>query len=94
MGDLALPAISQGAMFSMCYSACKSLADTNVRFNEIYLGRRVQVDSVAVQAGLMKSSTFGRVYTNIISNTEVKSCRIRVENEGDVDELRLERKAG
>jgi hypothetical protein len=81
-------------MFSMCYSACKALANTNIRFNEIYLGRRVQVDSVAEQAGSTKSSKFGRVYTNILSRVEVKSCRVRVENEEDVDVLRLERKAG
>ncbi|KAF1919859.1 hypothetical protein BDU57DRAFT_546436 [Ampelomyces quisqualis] len=94
IGDLALPAISQGAMFSMCYSAFKTLINTNVRFNEIYLGRRVQVDSVAEQAGSTKSSTFGRVYTNILARLEVKSCRVRVEHEMDVDQLRLERKVG
>ncbi|KAE8856315.1 hypothetical protein PTNB73_09580 [Pyrenophora teres f. teres] len=41
IGDFALPAISQGAMFSMCYHVCKALANINVRFNKIYLGRRV-----------------------------------------------------
>ena len=81
-------------MFSLCTSACKALAGTNVRFNEIYLGRRVQVDSVAEQAGSTKSSTFGRVYTSILSKANVKSCRVCVENEADVDELRLEQKAG
>ncbi|KAJ5041452.1 hypothetical protein J3E74DRAFT_413057 [Bipolaris maydis] len=71
----------------------KALAGTNVRFNEIYLGRRVQVDSVAEQAGSTKSSTFGRVCTNILGRADIKSCRVRVENEADVDELKLERKA-
>ncbi|EMD89520.1 hypothetical protein COCC4DRAFT_45051 [Bipolaris maydis ATCC 48331] len=93
IGYLTLPAISQGALFSIYYSAYKALAGTNVRFNEIYLGRRVQVDSVAEQAGSTKSSTFGRVCTNILGRADIKSCRVRVENEADVDELKLERKA-
>ncbi|GKT66852.1 short-chain dehydrogenase [Colletotrichum tofieldiae] len=92
-GDRALPAISQGAMFSMAFSACKSLADTNVRFNEIYLAQRVEVDVVAEQHGTMRSSVFGRVYANILAKTDVKGCRVRVESEKDVDHLRTENKA-
>ncbi|WYZ36278.1 hypothetical protein EsH8_XII_000028 [Colletotrichum jinshuiense] len=86
-GDRALPAISQGAAFSMAYSAIKELADTNVRFNEIYLAQRVEVDVVAEQHGTMKSSVFGRVYANILTKTDVKGCRVRVESESDVDNL-------
>ncbi|GKT40469.1 uncharacterized protein ColSpa_00650 [Colletotrichum spaethianum] len=93
VGDRALPAISQGAMFSMAFSACKSLADTNVRFNEIYLAQRVEVDIVAKQHGTMRSSVFGRVYTNILAKTDVKGCRVRVESEDDVDSLKTDHKA-
>ncbi|WYZ45787.1 hypothetical protein EsH8_IX_000012 [Colletotrichum jinshuiense] len=92
-GDRALPAISQGAMFSMAFSACKSLADTNVRFNEIYLDQRVEVDVVAEQHGTMRSSVFGRVYANILDKTDIKGCRILVESEDDVDSLKTEHKA-
>ncbi|CCF39577.1 hypothetical protein CH063_00034 [Colletotrichum higginsianum] len=90
-GDRALPAISQGAMFSMAYSAIKGLADTNVRFNEIYLDQRVEVDVVAEEHGTMKSSIFGRVYANILAKTDVKGCRVRVESESDVDNLRAQK---
>ncbi|WQF76839.1 Putative NAD(P)-binding domain superfamily [Colletotrichum destructivum] len=90
-GDRALPAISQGAMFSMAYLAIKGLADTNVCFNEIYLAQRVEVDVVAEEHGTMKSSIFGRVYANILAKTDLKGCRVRVESESDVDNLRAQK---
>ncbi|KAK1985437.1 hypothetical protein LZ30DRAFT_779036 [Colletotrichum cereale] len=78
-------------MFSMAYSAIKGLADTNVRFNEIHLAQRVEVDVVAEQHGNMKSSVFGRVYANILADTDVEGCRVRVESESDVDGLRAQK---
>jgi hypothetical protein len=92
IGDRALPAISQGAMFSMMYAAFKSLADTNVRCNEIYVALRVEVDKVAEQHGTVKSSVFGRAYKNILADSDLKGCRIRVESPEDVDNLKVEKK--
>ncbi|KAF2649421.1 NAD(P)-binding protein [Lophiostoma macrostomum CBS 122681] len=92
MGIRALPAISQGALYSMSYSACKALKNTNVRFNEIYLAGRVEVDIEAEQHGVMKSSIFARAYENVLSREDVKSTRVRVGKEEDVNELRIEQK--
>ncbi|KEY63847.1 hypothetical protein S7711_11495 [Stachybotrys chartarum IBT 7711] len=91
-GDRALPAISQGAMFSMVYSAFKGLAETNVRCNEIYLAQRVEVDKVAEQHGTMKSSAFGRAYERILAQSDLKGCRVRIEKPEDVDTLKIEKK--
>lgn len=79
-------------MYSMSASACKSLASSNVRFNEIYLDHRVEVDTVAEQNSTMKSSTFGRVYEQILAKSDVKGCRIRVKSENDVDHLKCEQR--
>lgn len=87
-----MPAISQGAMFSMATAACRDLANTNVRFNEVYLAQRVEVDAVAEQHGTMKASIFSRVYEKILAKPEVKGCRIRVANEDDVNNLKCEQK--
>lgn len=87
-----MPAISQGAMFSMATAACRSLSGTNVRFNEVYLAHRVEVDAVAEKHGTMKASVFSRVYEKILAKPDVKGCRIRVDSEEDVDNLRCEQK--
>ncbi|KAF2269103.1 NAD(P)-binding protein [Lojkania enalia] len=92
IGVRPLPAMTQGALYSFSYSACKALASTNVRFNEIYLAIRVEVDVDAEQHGVMKSSVFGRVYEKILATPGMKSCRIRVKAEEDVENLKVEQK--
>ena len=88
IGERPLPAMSQGALFSFCVSAEKALANTNVRFTEIYLATRVQVDSSVGQSDVIKASVFGRVYEKILSSSNIRG-RVRVYSEGDVDELKL-----
>jgi len=56
----------------MANVACRDNAETNVRFNEVYLACRVEVDSVAVKTGSMKASDFSRVYEEILSRPEVR----------------------
>ncbi|KAM0278362.1 hypothetical protein ACHAQH_005182 [Verticillium albo-atrum] len=46
-GERALPGMSQGALFPMSNAASRALAGTNVRFNEIFLACRVEVDDEA-----------------------------------------------
>ena len=79
-------------MFSMATAACRALSGTNVRFNEVYLGFRVEVDAVAEKNSTMKASVFSRVYEKILAKPDLKGCRIRVEREEDVDNLRYEQK--
>ena len=92
IGERALPAMSQGAVFSMCNAACRSLAETNIRFNEVYLALDVEFDADAEAHGVMKASVFGRVYEKVLDDEAVKGCRVRVENDRDVDKLRYEGK--
>jgi hypothetical protein len=74
----------------MSYSACHALKNTNVRFNEIYLACRVEVDAEAAPYA-MKSSVFSRTYGNILVTEDIKSSRIRVKTEEDVDNLKVQR---
>lgn len=94
-GDLAIrpmPAMTQGALFSMTTAAARENVSTNVRFNEIYLAFRVEVDELAVQHGVTKSSDFGNVYELILANPEVRSSRIRVDDLDDLEKLKYQKK--
>lgn len=94
-GDLAifaLPAMTQGALFSMTTAAARENESTNVRFNEIYLAFRVEVDEDAVQHGVTKASDFGNVYELILANSEVRSSRVRVETVEDLKKLKYQKK--
>ena len=94
-GDLAthpIPAIAQGALFPMAIAAARENESTNVRFNEIYLAYRVEVDEVAVQHGTTKASDFGKVYELILADPKVRGSRVRVEDLGDLETLRYQRR--
>jgi NAD(P)-dependent dehydrogenase (short-subunit alcohol dehydrogenase family) len=94
-GDLAgfaLPAMTQGALFSMCIAAARENDSTNVRFNEIYLGFRVEVGESAAQTGATKASDFGNVYELLLADTKIRSSRIRVQEVEDLKTLKYERK--
>ena len=84
--------MTQGALYSMCLAACRENESTNVRFNEIYLGFRVEVDEVAVQHGVTKSSDFGNVYEMVLANSDVRSSRVRVNDLEDLKKLKWEKR--
>jgi len=92
IGARAGPALTQGALFSMANVACRDNAHTNIRFNEVYLATRVEVDSVAAVSGAMKSSDFASVYEEILSRPEIKGCRITVAGKEDLKDLKYRRK--
>lgn len=94
-GDIGLraaPGISQGPLFPMATAACRETAGTNVRFNEVYLDRRVEVDSVAEKTGAMKASDFSNVYSGILAHPEIEGCRITVKDDEDLKELKYKKK--
>ncbi|OBT66662.1 hypothetical protein VE03_03935 [Pseudogymnoascus sp. 23342-1-I1] len=94
-GDIGLraaPGISQGPLFSMATAACREIAGTNVRFNEVYLDRRVEIDSVAEKTGAMKSSDFSNVYSGILARPEIEGCRVTVKYDEDLKELKYKKK--
>lgn len=76
----------------MANVGCRDNAETNVRFNEVYLATRVEVDSMAERSGSMKASAFSCVYEEILSRPEIKGCRISVHGQGDLKDLKYKRK--
>ncbi|KAF5869563.1 putative short-chain dehydrogenase reductase sdr protein [Botrytis fragariae] len=92
IGARAAPAISQGPLFSMANVACRDNTDSSVRFNEVYLNCRVEVDSSAAKTGAMKSSDFARSYTELLSRPEIKSSRIIVSTNDDLEDLKHKKK--
>ncbi|KAH8904864.1 NAD(P)-binding protein [Coniochaeta sp. PMI_546] len=94
-GDIAaypVPAMPQGALFSMATAACRENATTNVRFNEVYLAFRVEVDADAAQHGVTSASEFASVYEQLLARPDIRSSRVRVDSIDDLRELRFERK--
>ncbi|KAK7941259.1 uncharacterized protein PG986_013646 [Apiospora aurea] len=92
LGLFPLPAMTQGPLFSMAAAASRENAETNVRFNEIYLAMRVEVDEDAKQHGVTSASEFAAVYEAIMSRSEIRSSRVRVSTDADLKDLKYERK--
>ncbi|CAJ2504473.1 Uu.00g118670.m01.CDS01 [Anthostomella pinea] len=94
-GDLALfplPAMTQGALFPFCKAAGRENLETNVRFNEVYLAFRVEVDEAAAQHGVTSATEFSYVYEQVLGRPDVRSSRVRVEGVEDIKELRFEKR--
>lgn len=94
-GDLALyalPAMTQGPLFSMATAVARENENTNVRANEVYLMFRVEVDDDAAQHGVSSSSEFASVYEGILANAEIRSSRVRVETPADFTNLKYAKK--
>ncbi|GAO18698.1 hypothetical protein UVI_02053040 [Ustilaginoidea virens] len=95
LGDLGIGgavSIAQGALFAFAGVGAYECMRTNVRFNEVYLALQVAVDDVAVKNKLVKASRFAQVYERILDRKDLKSARVYVENERDIDHLRFEKK--
>ncbi len=92
MGTRPVPAMTQGALFSMATAASRENEATNVRFNEVYLAFRVEVDDVAAQNGTMTASEFASVYEEILAKPEIRSSRVRVYGHEDVKHLKYDKK--
>jgi hypothetical protein len=84
--------MSQGALFSFATAACRETAETNVRFNEVYLALRVEVDEDAKAHGVTSASEFAGVYETILDREEIRSSRVWVEKVEDLRNVRFTRK--
>ncbi|KAL2803350.1 hypothetical protein BJX63DRAFT_412149 [Aspergillus granulosus] len=94
-GDIAthaLPAMAQGALFSFATAAARENSETNVRFNEVYLGLRVEVDEDAAMHGVTRASEFAGVYEAILAREEIRSSRVSVERVEELKDIRFMRK--
>lgn len=74
----------------MAKAACRDTADTNIRFNEVYLDMRVEVDAIAEKNSTVKSSEFAVVYEELLRRKNIKSSRVRVRQKEDFKNLKLE----
>ena len=91
-GSRPAASMTQGALYSMANVACLDNADTNVRFNEVYLGFFVMAGAAADQFGVMKASEFAIVYEKILARPDIKGCRVMACQREDLTELRFKKK--
>ncbi|OKL59575.1 hypothetical protein UA08_05233 [Talaromyces atroroseus] len=91
-GMRAGPAMTQGTLFSMANVACRDNEQTNIRFNEVYLGLRVEVDESAEKTGFFKASHFAKNYQEILARKEIRSCRLTVLEKKDITDLKFKEK--
>jgi NAD(P)-dependent dehydrogenase (short-subunit alcohol dehydrogenase family) len=89
---MAVPAMPQGALFSFATAASRENAETNVRFNEVYLCFRVEEDEGAAQHGVTSASEFASVYERLLERTDIRSSRVRVGTPDDIKDLKFARK--
>ncbi|CAN9391287.1 unnamed protein product, partial [Alternaria alternata] len=87
-----VPGMTQGALFTMSTAAARENEKTNVRFNEVYLCFRVEVDEQAEKHGVTSASEFAKVYENLLGDEEVRGARVTVREVGDVGRLVWQRK--
>ena len=87
-------ALSQGALFAMATAACRELENTNVRFNEIRLGARVEADKAAEEHGSVRASEYAGVYEKVLGSPEMRGGLVRVVGPEGVRDWRFERNQG
>lgn len=71
----------------MATAACRDNETTNVRFNEVYLAMRVEVDADAEKSGMHKASDFAENYVQLLGREDVRSCRVHVLKREDFERL-------
>lgn len=59
-----------------------------MRFNEVYLALRVEVDEDAKVHGVTSSSEFAGVYEAVLGREDIRGSRVWVEKVGDLTEVR------
>lgn len=90
MGDVGLragAALTQGALYSLANVACRDLENTNIRFNEVYLNLRVEVDESAKRTGFFRATDFAANYQEILGCPEIRSSRISIFDKKDFTQL-------
>jgi hypothetical protein len=90
-GYRAAPALTQGALFSMANIACRDLLETNLRFAEVFLGFRIEVDASAIKNNVVKASDFAKNYRKLLGSPEIRSCRDSVMFPQEIENLNYKR---
>lgn len=98
-GDIAMraaAAITQGALYSLAATAARDNLETNIRFNEIYLAYRVQLEvdlsdkcQYVGLKHLQSSRDFAPLYEKLLDRTDIKSKRVLAHSPDDVVNLKF-----
>ncbi|KAF6791391.1 hypothetical protein CSOJ01_14370, partial [Colletotrichum sojae] len=98
-GDIGLraaAAITQGALYSLALTAARDNLETNIRFNEIYLAYRVQLEvdlsdkrQYVGLKHLQSARDFAPLYEKLLARTDIKSKRVDAHSPEDVVNLRF-----
>ncbi|KAL4941606.1 hypothetical protein BDV06DRAFT_194168 [Aspergillus oleicola] len=89
MGTFSLPAMAQGALFSFATAAARECAETSVRFNEVYLAFRVEVDEDAAKHGVTSASEFAPVYEAVLARPDISSARVLMNVVEDIEDIKF-----
>ena len=77
----------------MATVACRELRDSNIRFNDVFLGFRVDYDAVAKgKKHSMASSDFAAHYKKLLERTDITGSRIHLRASEDVRNLPFTKK--
>lgn len=89
-----MTSLAQGTLYTFANVACHELAETNVRFNEVYLCFRVDYDAVAAQKGpgSLPSSAFAAHYEELLRREDIRGCRVSLRQHSHVKDLPSEKK--
>ncbi|WQF83998.1 Putative short-chain dehydrogenase/reductase SDR, NAD(P)-binding domain superfamily [Colletotrichum destructivum] len=93
-GHRAGPAITQGALFSLAIAAARETEKTVVRFNEVYLAYRVQVEVDGPDfygMPLQSSEAFSPLYQKVLDGSDIKGSRISALGPKDVIDLSVKK---
>ncbi|EEU43588.1 uncharacterized protein NECHADRAFT_82525 [Fusarium vanettenii 77-13-4] len=91
-GWAGVTAISQGALFSLANIACRELAETNIRSNEVWLAFRVKHDKMAAKNGSIGSFALAPYYEQILSRPEISANRVRLAKPADISSFTWSKK--
>ncbi|KAI5359671.1 putative NmrA-like domain, NAD(P)-binding domain superfamily [Septoria linicola] len=92
LGLYPINAIHQGALFSFSTAAAIESKDMPVRFNEVSLAFRVEVDADAAAHGVTRASDFALVYETVLKDTSMKGGRVSVRELDDIKDIKWARK--
>lgn len=88
LGAGGVTALTQGALYSMANVASRELAQTNVRFNEVFLNLRVDFDG----PDSVRPEEFSYNYEQLLQNKNINGSRISIKSRSDIADLKWEAK--
>jgi hypothetical protein len=72
--------MTQGALFSVATIASRINESRDIRFNNVHLATRVEVDEGGAELEVMTASDFVSISRKIFARPEIRSTRMRVQS--------------